>query len=109
MQSEEIVVSESSPRLNQAQLTNYLKIEVCSDDIKDCEGSLIANPIARALSRATQRRWRVWDGRIAQEMVPPYRIVDLPTEVTTLWENAGVDPVAPFTFQIEWQDEAKAA
>jgi hypothetical protein len=87
-----------------------MTIHVKEDDIQQAGPGIIGNPIARALSRQFGTRWRVWDGRIAQEMVAPYRVVQLPETVRTAWDTyADFSELPPFSFEIEWQEELKYA
>ncbi len=87
-----------------------LEISISPEDIAGAGPGIIANPIATALSRATGARWRVWDGRIAQEMCAPYRVVSLPENVVEAWHTTNdFSKLPPFSFQIELQDEEKFA
>ncbi|MBW3637475.1 MAG: hypothetical protein KY445_13585 [Armatimonadetes bacterium] len=90
--------------------THVLEISISPEDIAGAGPGIIANPIATALSRATGARWRVWDGRIAQEMCAPYRVVSLPENVVEAWQTTDdFSKLPPFSFQIELQDEEKFA
>ncbi len=87
-----------------------LQINISPEDIAGAGPGIIANPIASALSRATGARWRVWDGRVAQEMCAPYRMVALPENVIEAWEStADFSKLPPFSFQIELGDDEKFA
>lgn len=89
---------------------NFLRVVVSEEDIAECGSGLLGNPIARALSRATKRRWRVWDGRIAQQVCEPDRVLKLPEEVQNAWDQAAdLSKLPPFTFQIEMDDPKYAA
>ena len=85
-----------------------MTITVCEDDILQAGPGVIGNPIARALSRETGARWRVWDGRTAQELVAPYRVVQLPDTVKNIWETySDFSQVPPFTFDIDITDASE--
>lgn len=83
-----------------------MTIHVKKDDIQQAGPGIIGNPIARALSRELGARWRVWDGKVAQEMVAPYRVVQLPESVQMAWDTyADFSELPPFSFEIEWQEQ----
>ena len=87
-----------------------MEINICAEDIALSGPGIIANPIAAALTRATGARWRVWDGRVAQEMCAPYRVVNLPENVVEAWETTSdFSKLPPFSFQIELGDDEKFA
>ena len=87
-----------------------LEISVIREDIEQAGPGIIGNPIARALGRTTGTRWRVCNGRVAQEMSEPYRVVALPSNVQEVWESyIDFAKLPPFTFQIDWEDEQFAA
>ncbi|HEX9996577.1 MAG TPA: hypothetical protein VGB45_05485 [Abditibacterium sp.] len=92
-----------------------LEISITREDIDAAGPGIICNPFASALSRTTGARWRVWNGRVAQEMVAPYRAVTLPENVQTAWESyADFSKLPPFTFQVdcvgaEWEEDVKHA
>lgn len=87
-----------------------LKIDISAEDVAAAGPGILANPIAAALSRATGARWRVWDGRVAQEMCAPYRMVNLPENVIEAWESTtDFSQLPPFSFQIELSDDEKFA
>ncbi len=92
--------------MNQSESASLpLSIIVSQEDIADSSSGLIGNPIARALSRATKTRWRVWDGRIAQPFNAPDMAFYLPEEVQRAWD-ATSDPsqLEPFTFLLNTED-----
>jgi len=83
-----------------------MKILVQEEDIQSAGPGIIGNPIARAMSRATGARWRVWDGRVAQEMSSPYRVVKLPASVGFAWDShSDLSQMAPFAFEVELDPE----
>jgi hypothetical protein len=91
-------------------MQRVLEISICAEDIARSGPGIIGNPIAAALTRATGARWRVWDGRVAQEMCAPYRVENLPENVIEAWETyADFSKLPPFSFQIELGDDEKFA
>ena len=83
-----------------------MRILVQDEDIQAAGPGIIGNPIARAISRSTGTRWRVWDGRVAQEMSSPYRVVQLPPNVGLAWDSeADLSKMAPFAFEVEFEPE----
>ena len=80
-------------------------ITICEEDISQSASGIIDNPVARALGRATGARWKVWDGRVAQEMHAPHRVVALPRQVHSAWdEGAEANQFQPFSFDLEFAD-----
>lgn len=87
---------------NQESKNRSLSVVVSEEDILDAGYGLTGNPIARALTRATQSRWRVWDGRIAQKMNDPEQVFYLPKEVSNAWDaHEDLSKLPSFTFQFE--------
>lgn len=83
-----------------------MTVHVNEEDIAQAGPGVIGNPVAHALSRATGRRWRVWDGRVAQEMVAPYRVVALPDTVHHVWDQyADLSQMPPFSFFVQMEEE----
>ncbi len=79
-----------------------MTITVCDDDIAQSAAGVIDNPIARALTRATGSRWKVWDGRVAQEMQAPHRVIALPSQVHAAWDQSTTaSQFRPFSFILE--------
>ncbi|MDF2439038.1 MAG: hypothetical protein JWN98_22 [Abditibacteriota bacterium] len=79
-----------------------MRITVSSEDIAAAGPGIISNPIACALQRATGTKWRVWNGEVAYELLPPYRTVTLPLDVQQIWDEC-VDfrHMTPFSFDVD--------
>ena len=82
-----------------------MRITVSSEDIAAAGPGIISNPIACALQRATGTKWRVWNGEMAYELLPPYRAVPLPLEVQQMWDDyADFREMPPFSFDLELEE-----
>jgi hypothetical protein len=82
-----------------------MQIFVSPEDIRGAGPGIIQSPIARALQRVTGTKWRVWNGEVAYELLPPYRAVPLPSEVQDLWdEYADLRELPPFSFEVELEE-----
>lgn len=87
-----------------------MRIYVSSEDIAAAGPGIISNPIACALQRATGTKWRVWNGEMAYELLPPYRAVQLPIEVQQMWdEYADFRDMPPFWFELELEAPLQVA
>ena len=86
-----------------------MRITVSSEDIAAAGPGIISNPIACALQRATGTKWRVWNGEMAYELLPPYRAVPLPLKVQQMWDDC-VDfrQMTPFSFDVDLEASLQA-
>jgi hypothetical protein len=86
-----------------------MQIYVSPEDIRGAGPGIIQSPIARALQRVTGTKWRVWNGEVAYELLPPYRTVALPDEVQFMWdEYPDLRDLPPFAFEIELEEPLQA-